>query len=42
MSILPAPAHCVESIHVHVDVDGNILNRINQAVVQADDGFRHF
>ncbi len=41
MSVLTAPAHCVESIHVQVDVDWNILNRIKQPVVQAASGFQH-
>jgi len=36
------PGHCVESIHIHVDVNRNILYRIKQSVTKVAGGFGHF
>ena len=36
------PSHCVKSIHIHVNVNRNILYRIKQPVIKAADGFGHF
>ena len=36
------PGHCVKSIHIHVNVNRNILYRLKQSGIKAADGFGNF